>query len=648
MSEKLTLGLALIGLAQMAHGQADRRTRIDVEHYAIEAELNPRTQTLAAQATVRFAPVDNNINFAVFELNDALKLARVEDGSGRQLAASRGNQDHTVRVSFESPLPKGQAFTLKFVYDGRLAGIEESPVYGIRFAAIRADYSYLLYPARWFPVSDYTCDRYTMDIRLAAPAGFSIVSGGTDTRSEESGKTIYSTRFLRPQIAGSLALVKGAAARSQNTQFYLREAASAAGPYGEDIGKILAFLSTVFGLPPQSSLTVVETEKGAPNAFSTPGVLFLSPAALADGVNSRMLVNQIARQWLGGLVSPATRNHMWIINGLARYAEVLWFEQSAGPTATEPELRDIYVEALTVDQPPLIQSARLEDYAPEFWAATAGKGAAVINMLRYVIGNEQFAQLLKAIPEQFANKQINTEQLRKLTEQIHGQDLGYFFIQWIESSGAPEFKLEYTVFRTKKGFRVMGKVAQDLDTFRMPVELRIETEGNPEDKRVDVSGTSSEFTVETFGKPVKAVLDPAHKVLRFDNEIRVAVAIRRGEQLAEVNDFSEALKEYQKALDVARNSSLARYRVADVFFLQNNYQAAANEYREALAGDLEPKWVEVWSRINLGKIFDITGQRERAVNEYNLAIRTKDNTQGAQEEAARYLKEPYKRAAQTN
>ena len=102
-------------------------------------------------------------------------------------------------------------------------------------------------------------------------------------------------------------------------------------------------------------------------------------------------------------------------------------------------------------------------------------------------------------------------------------------------------------------------------------------------------------------------------------------------------------KEYQRALEVNRNSSLSHYRVGEVFFLQANYQSAANEFREALNGDLEPKWTEVWARINLGKIFDITGQRERAVNEYNLAIRTKDNTQGAQEEAARYLKTPFER-----
>jgi hypothetical protein len=51
----------------------------------------------------------------------------------------------------------------------------------------------------------------------------------------------------------------------------------------------------------------------------------------------------------------------------------------------------------------------------------------------------------------------------------------------------------------------------------------------------------------------------------------------------------------------------------------------------------------VWSHINVGEIFDITGQRERAVNEYQLAQRTRDNTQGAQDVAAKYIKTPYER-----
>lgn len=159
-------------------------------------------------------------------------------------------------------------------------------------------------------------------------------------------------------------------------------------------------------------------------------------------------------------------------------------------------------------------------------------------------------------------------------------------------------------------------------------------------------GTSSEFVVETFGKPKTIAVDPNGRVLKYNRDMRVAVAIRRGEMFVEIGELNDALKEYQKALDVARNSSLAHYRVASVFMLQHNYQSAANEFREALNGDLEPKWTEVWSHINLGKIFDMTGQRDRAVNEYTLAVRTKDNSQGALEEASKYLKQPYERPRQ--
>src|SRR5205085_6665443 len=135
-------------------------------------------------------------------------------------------------------------------------------------------------------------------------------------------------------------------------------------------------------------------------------------------------------------------------------------------------------------------------------------GAAVLNMLRFVMGDEKFFQTLKEYAKQNAWKSTTTEDFRKAAEAVSQQDLKYFFLQWIESSGAPEFKMEYTVFRTQKGFRVVGKVAQDLDTFRMPVTLRIETEGNPEEKKVEVVGTSSEFSVDTFGKPKSVVLDP--------------------------------------------------------------------------------------------------------------------------------------------
>jgi len=644
-----TTGIAVFtALMTLTAAAQEKRPRIDVEHYQIEAEVNPRTQTLSATVTVRFSPVEDNITTATFELNNALQVSRVVDGAGNPVAASRNIQDHTIRVSLSEVLPKGKPGTLIFTYDGRLSGTEESPVYGVKFASIQQDYAFLLYPARWFPVAEYTADRFAATLNIAAPEGYRVIASGLETKSSSGGKQVWQFENTRAGFPGSIALVKGEPFRSNSqgvtTFLYFRgENAAMANSYGEETGKLMTWLTGLYGLPPVANLTLIETENGAPNGYAAPGILFLNPRAIGKSVNSRLLVREMARQWWGISVSPTTRNHIWLTNGAARMSELLWVEQNGGPGALETELRDTYVEALTVEDPPVIQSSRLEDYSPEYWAVTGAKGAAVHSMLRYIMGPEKFAQLLKTFLESNIGKSVNTDDFRKVAEQIGGRSFQGFFVQWIESAGAPEFKLEYTVFRTQTGFRIMGKVSQDLDTFRMPVELQIETEGNPEMKTVDVVGTSSEFVVESFGRPKKVNIDPNYRVLRYNEKMRVAVAIRRGEMFMEISEFAEALKEYQKALDVNRNSSLAHYRVAEVFFLQGNYQSAANEFREVLNGDLEPKWTEVHAHLNLGKIFDITDQRERAVNEYNQAIRTKDNTQGAQEEAAKYLKEPYQR-----
>ena len=132
-------------------------------------------------------------------------------------------------------------------------------------------------------------------------------------------------------------------------------------------------------------------------------------------------------------------------------------------------------------------------------------------------------------------------------------------------------------------------------------------------------------------------------MLKSTPDLAVRVAVLRGQQLVAQGDLTRRLAEYQKALDANRNSSLANYRIGEVFFMQRNYQAAANSFRDALRGDGDPKWIEVWSHIDLGNIFDITGQRDRAVNEYRLAVQTNDNTQGAVNEARALMQKPYKR-----
>jgi len=285
----------------------------------------------------------------------------------------------------------------------------------------------------------------------------------------------------------------------------------------------------------------------------------------------------------------------------------------------------------------------------------------LFHMLRAQMGDVAFKAALRDFYFQFAEKSARVEDFEKIAErraqaavkpQQDSPNLRAFFAQWLNSTGVPEFSLEYVVYRTPKGFRIVGKIKQPLDTFRMPVDLRIDTEGNPELKTIDVIGTESGFTVETFGRPKPGgiKIDPNNVILKGSTSLRARAAIARGEDLAEQGRFYDAVTQYQRALSIQPGRPLANFRMGEAFFYQKNYQAAANAFRESLQTVPEPseKWTEVWSHIYLGEIFDLLGQRERAVNEYSKAKQTNDDTGGAQATVERYVKKPYSEGGGTS
>ena len=151
--------------------------------------------------------------------------------------------------------------------------------------------------------------------------------------------------------------------------------------------------------------------------------------------------------------------------------------------------------------------------------------------------------------------------------------------------------------------------------------------------------------METFGrpKPNGIVLDPHDYILKSSQRLRVRGIIARGESLAEQGRYYDAVQQYQRALEQDRQNALADFRMGEAFFYQRNYAASAQSFRDTLDGatDLTTKWTEVWSHIYLGRIYDIQGDRTRAVNEYSKAKQTGDDTGGAQAEAEKSLKKAY-------
>jgi aminopeptidase N len=636
---------------------AAEKMRLRVDDYQIDAELIPHSHKIAATAKVRFTALDD-LTVATFELHNALRVTKVLDTADKPLSAERVIQDSTVRVSLPSQLAKGNSTTLTFEYEGTLDSADDSPVQGLKLASINDDTSYLLYAGRWFPVNAYGINRFTVTMNITVPAHMLVIASGKEsmgtapaTKKPGAAASLTKTYIFtwdKPSfpgtiVAGTFQEFKSDEAGLDLHVFFKPAHASLGASYANTAVKEFTYYVTLYGPAPSTTLRVVEIPDDTIPAAWAPELAAIASRAVTDKVNYRLLANTIAHQWWGVSVSPASRDDWWLSDGFARYSEGRYVEQAAGPAGLEEAVKDMSVGALAYDTVPLSSAGKLDPFSPEFQSLVTDKGAMILHMLRWVLGDQKYDQTMRTFAAKYAGKPATTDDFRGLAEQNYGDQLTWFFSQWLDSTGAPEFKTKYTIYRlgNNKGFRVVGQISQDLDLFRMPVELKIDTNGKTEEKRIEIVGTNSPFTVETFGKPRRIVIDPDDRVLKNSSEIRLRAAIQRGQGLTQQGDLAGALAEFNKALDVSKNSSLAHYRIAEVFFLQHNFQAAANAYRDCLNGDGEPRWTEVWSHIQLGKIFDLTGQRERATNEYRQALQTNDNTQGALDEARKYLQKAF-------
>ncbi|HTD22726.1 MAG TPA: M1 family aminopeptidase [Terriglobales bacterium] len=619
--------------------------RAKAQDYLIDAEIEPQTHQLTARVRVKFL-VTGDTNFASFELNNALRITKILDANGKALSVERIPQDNVVRVALPNGLNKGDSSSITFEYEGKLANADDSPVEGLKLAYVGEDVTYLLYPGRWFPITNYGMDRFTAIIHITAPAGTIIIGSGLAAAAQPASakKNVATFSWQKPSFPGTIIAGPFVEADSGNVRVFVHpNKKQYAAAYAETAGKELEYFSGMYGVATTPFLRVVELPDDTVPAWWAPEIAAIAGHDIQEKTNYRLLADTIAHQWWGVSVSPASKDDLWLADGGARYSEMRYVQNSAGQQAFEDATKDMAVGALAYDTVPLSSISKLDLFSPQFQALATDKGGMIFHMLRWVIGDAAFDKSMKEFMDDFRGKPASVADLEAIAEKNSGETLTTFFSQWIDGTGAPEFKLKHTISRTDKGFRIVGQISQDLDLFRMPLELKVDTDGQSEMKRIEVTGTQSSFSVETFGQPRRLTLDPNNWVLKYSPDLHVRVAIRRGQELTAQGDLAGSLSEFNKALEINKKSSLAHYRKAEVFYLQRNYQSAANEYRESINGDDDPRWTEVWSHIGLGKIFDIVGQRERAVNEYRQAIQTNDNTQGALDEARRYLETPYQR-----
>ncbi len=523
----------------------------DILDYDIEVAATPDRQWLDGRANIRLRVRSTVLGALTFRLADPLVVQSIVSYQFGRLFGIRVKNQNTLVVNLPTPLGRDSELSLTITYAGRLepqtpdreaiALLEPGQQGRDDLSLMIAAEPNYLYSSRsfWYPqaaVSDYATAR----LRISVPPGVDCVASGEleagfpamlTARDPAQTRKIY--RFTAEQPLRYLAFILSRFARAETMTVGFGDAAvtAAAAPQltgkiyrslnlsveanprqvqrGREIAEraadIAQFYESILGDSPYSSFAVALVESDLPGGHS-PGYF----AVLNQPLPSSSLVwrndpvafgnypdffiaHELAHQWWGQAVGWRNYHEQWISEGFAQYFAALYAQHQKGDEVFVSMLRQLRRWGIdSSDQGPVSLGYRLGHIRGDsrvFRALVYNKGAAVLHMLRRMVGDEPFFRGLKTFYRDSRFRKVGTEDLRVAMEKETGKPLERFFRQWIYASNIPRVKLGYRV----EGTDVVLRIEQLGEVFDLPVTVTIQYADR---KPVDVLVPVTEQVVE--------------------------------------------------------------------------------------------------------------------------------------------------------
>ncbi|MEE9225213.1 MAG: M1 family aminopeptidase [Bacteroidota bacterium] len=234
-----------------------------------------------------------------------------------------------------------------------------------------------------------------------------------------------------------------------------------------------------------------------------------------DRSSRGLIAHELAHQWWGDLITCKDWRHLWLNEGFATYFEALHQEYRLGT--------DEFAYNTYRDQRAAISSDKTSGRKPivsvnSFRANLFERGAMVLHMLRFVLGDELFWKAIRHYAHQYQYRSVETNDFKLAIEESTGQNLSWFFDQWIYKAGYPEFEVTSHWDESARSITLSIKQVQKIDSltniFRTPLDIEITTASGARTHRVLISEKQEEFTIPVDSKPLLVVFDKGNWILK--------------------------------------------------------------------------------------------------------------------------------------
>jgi hypothetical protein len=378
--------------------------------------------------------------------------------------------------------------------------------------------------SRWHPVFEAAGLAYRISIDV--PDGqHAIVPGTPDAERSAGGRRVQSYAFEQPEsaidlMAGPYHVTQRSFVATDGRKIELRallhpEIADRGDGDLDAVERYLRLYERWIGPYPHEAFSVVSSP--TPTGFGMPTLTYLGVEVLRlPFIRDTSLGHEVLHNWWGNGVRPDYASGNWS-EGLTTFmADYAYREQAGAEAALEMRLawlRDFAALGSAADKP--LSGFTSRTHGTE-QVVGYHKAAMVFLMLRDAIGTEAFDRGLRRFWNQHSGGRASWDDLRAAFESVSKQDLGSFFSQWLDRTGAPAPRLATaSAVRDGARWRVDVEVTQTAPAWRLRLPLALQFEDRAEELRwVDLDGERQRFTLHTDRRPVGVSLDPGARVFR--------------------------------------------------------------------------------------------------------------------------------------
>ena len=412
----------------------------DVEHYELDLTWRADEGTLEGVTTVSAVATEDLSQFNLDLHRMDVRAVTVE---GQPAGVDRTERELIVTPA--SPIATGSAFTTVVTYSGRPVPISEgTELFDLGWQTDGREAFVVSEPSgasTFFPVNDHPTDKATYTFRVTAPEDQTVVANGLLVSSDDVGHGTRSWTYEAPdpmasylvQVAiGDYELVDaGRVGDVVIRHAFHRSIADEARLAVAGTADMLRLLTEVYGPYPFGSYGVVAVDEDLGFALETQTLTIIGSDVARDGRGADiLLLHELAHQWVGNVVSPATWRDIWLNEGFATYAEWLYTERTGGASAASQARQ--YAGIPVLDLPPG-DPGSVELFAPTVYV----RGGMTLQALRERVGDDAFFRLLRRWVDDHRDGTASTDDFVGLAEEVTGQDLEALFDSWLYDPVTP-------------------------------------------------------------------------------------------------------------------------------------------------------------------------------------------------------------------